>query len=120
VVGGLDFATGFLSAAIMERAVLDCLSDRATELNQKLCREGERVGNGESAMVSRTLPYKCGYGYSLEIRPSQVNKSERHRQRDAVEVAESSLASVTVIVRVSDSARGLFMVETAFPTPRGG
>jgi hypothetical protein len=119
VVDGHQFATGFLSATIMEKAVLDCLKDRATELNEKLNEDGKPATNGTSAKVSRTLPYKCGYGYSLLIRPSQANKPPQHRQRDSVEVAESSLASVTVIVRVSDSAKGLYLVETAFPTPRG-
>ena len=120
VVAGKEFATGFLSAAIMERAVTDCLDDRATEINE-VFNSGERAAEaGTSAKVSRTLPYKCGYGYSLRIRQSQANKPGRYQQRDVVDVEESVLASVTVIVRVSNSEKGEFLVETAYPTPRGG
>jgi Skp family chaperone for outer membrane proteins len=111
-------ATGFLSAAVMERAVHDCLANRATEIEERLTREGKRAGDGTNVMISCSLPYKCGYGFALFIRPSQANKPVGQRIRDATQVAESDLASVTVIIRVSNSERGEYMVETAYPTPR--
>jgi hypothetical protein len=117
--GNLEVATGFISAAHMERAVKECLADRATEINERLNAGGSPAPNGTSVKVTYRTSGKVGYGYSLVVRPSQANKERRIQQRDAVEVEQSDLASVTVIIRVSNSEQGEFMVETAFPTPRG-
>ncbi len=110
--GGYRIATGFLSPDIMEKAVQHCLDNRQTEISDSLSR-----GETQTKVVCST-PFKCGYGYSVLIRQSQVQKDPPYRQRNAVEIAESDLASVTLIIRVSNPELAQFMVETAWPTPR--
>lgn len=111
VVQGPMVATAFSSMEVMERAVLGCLSDRETEINEKL-------GAGDQqALVKYRSPGAVGFGYRVRIRQSQANKRERGHARVPQEITTSELVGVTVIVRVSDGRRRLFRVETAYPTP---
>ncbi len=116
VARGLEVATGFLNAAVMEEAVLACLENRRTEID-------EMLGKGARPGMSVTLRYrgnkKIGYGFSVVFRASQANKRERGHFRATAEVAESDLTGVTVHIRVTDVAKRQYMVETAYPTPKG-
>ena len=116
---GIDIATGFLSAAAMAEAVNDCLENRATEITEAFNRGGKPARTGTSHTAVHRGNKLIGYGYSVTFRQSQANKPERGFRRVAAEVAESALTGVTVHLRVTDSETRQFMVETAYPTPKG-
>jgi hypothetical protein len=113
-------ASGFSDIAVMEKAVMDCLKQRATEINDALSPGGKPSPNGTSLAVTQSLSYRCGYGYSLRFRQSRAGKEDPEKYFRSVEIAENELRSVTVVVRVSNSTKREFKVETAWPIPRGG
>jgi hypothetical protein len=56
----------------------------------------------------------------LRFRQSRAGKEDPEKYFRSVEIAENELRSVTVVVRVSNSTKREFKVETAWPIPRGG
>jgi Bacterial CdiA-CT RNAse A domain len=113
-------ASAFLSYGVMEKAVMDCLHQRATEINDKLTPGGKPAAEGTTAVVVQSLSYRCGYGYSYRQRQSRANKPRPREHFRVLDVAMNDLRSVTVVVRVSNAEKHEFVVHTAWPTARGG